>query len=120
MNPVFQFLKQSTTTRPNFLSVGVRLCTLVAAICAAPLAFVHAWIALWLLCLMTILVLGTFAIFAYYAIKDPPSLSTESHKETMEAISVLGVNRENAPALIEVVSGVPAIENPQADAEGQQ
>lgn len=110
-NPIFGTLTRSSRT--NFLSVGVTLCALVAAICVAPLAFVTGWIALWLLTLMTILVLGTFGIWAYHAIRNPRLLDTEQHQEQMAAIPLLGQNRIGQSPLVEAIIDAPLIENPQ-------
>ena len=108
------------TKRANFLNVGVMLCGIVAAICVAPLAFVHAWIAVWLLSLMTILILGTFGIWAYYAISNPKLLETESHAENMAAISVLGTNRDGKKALVQAITGQPSVPNPALLEGGQK
>lgn len=107
------------TRRTNFLSVGVTLCALIAAICAAPLAFVHEWIAVWLLVLMTVLVLGTFGIWAFHAIRNPRLLDTEQHHEQMAAIPLMGANRLGGPPTIEEVIDVPLTENPQLLPGGQ-
>ena len=112
----------SRTTRTNFLSVGVTLCAIIAAICAAPLAFVTPWIAIWLLCLMSVLVLGTFCIWAFHAIKNPRLLDTEHHVEQMAAISVMGQNRENGTPLLtsfdhSVLTQNPSISNPEEGGE---
>lgn len=107
------------TKRTNFLSVGVTLCALVAAICAAPLAFVETWIAAWLLGLMSILVLGTFGIWAFHAIRNPRLLDTEQHQEQMAAIPLLGLNRPEGSPLIEAVANAPLVENPQLSQGGQ-
>lgn len=94
---------RSRSRRTNFLSVGVTLCALVAAICAAPLAFVTPWIAIWLLSLMTILILGTFGIWAFHALKNKHLLDTEEHTESMAAISFLGINREGKEPLLQAL-----------------
>jgi fatty acid desaturase len=113
LNHIMTLLSTKRTKRANFLSVGVTLCSLIAAICAAPLAFVNTWIAVWLLGLMTILILGTFSIWAFYAIKHPHLLNTEDHAEQMAAISMLGANRPGQEALVEMITGQPVLENPQ-------
>ena len=119
MNPLTQWIGSRETKRANFLSVGVTLCSIVAAICVAPLAFVHTWIAIWLLVLATILILGTFGIFAFYAIYRPGILSTESHVEKMAAISILGTNRESEPAVLQAIAGLPVVDNPRLSSQGQ-
>lgn len=101
------------SSRTNFLSVGVTLCAIVAAICVAPLAFVTGWIAVWLLVLITILVLGTFGIWAYHAIRNPRLLDTEQHQEQMAAIPLMGNNETGK--MVEIDQFNPAhalIENP--------
>lgn len=107
------------TRRTNFLSVGVTLCALIAAICAAPLAFVHDWIAVWLLGLMSILVLGTFGIWAFHAIRNPRLLDTEQHQEQMAAIPLLGANRLGEAPTIEAIIDAPLTENPRLSHGGQ-
>ncbi|WP_156103320.1 hypothetical protein [Sphingobium herbicidovorans] len=102
----------SRSKRTNFLSVGVTLCALIAAICAAPLAFVEVWIAAWLLALMTILVLGTFGIWAFHAVKNPRLLDTEQHLEQMAAIPLLGSNQINGPPIVKPIIGEPTVQNP--------
>jgi fatty acid desaturase len=104
---------RTQSRRTNFLSVGVRLCALVAAICAAPLAFVRPWIAIWLLVLMTILVLGTFGIWLFHAIKNRHLLDTEEHTEQMAAISLIGQNREGKAPLIRAVEQAYLTSNPE-------
>ena len=108
--PLLGFSAKSSRT--NFLSVGVTLCWIVAAICAAPLAFVKSWIAVWLLVLMTLLVLGTFGIWAFHAVKNPRLLDTEQHQEQMAAIPLMGQNRTGKTPLIEALVDMPLIENP--------
>ena len=107
----------SRSRRTNFLYVGVTLCAMIAAICAAPLAFVAPWIATWLLSLMSILVLGTFGIWAFHAVRNPRLLDTEDHLEQMAAISIMGQNREDSVPLLTSLDQRnlqqnPSIENP--------
>ena len=107
----------SRSRRTNFLSVGVTLCAMIAAICAAPLAFVAPWIATWLLSLMSILILGTFGIWAFHAVRNPRLLDTEDHLEQMAAISIMGQNREDSVPLLTSLDQRnlqqnPSIENP--------
>ena len=107
----------SRSRRTNFLSVGVTLCAMIAAICAAPLAFVTPWIATWLLSLMSILILGTFGIWAFHAVRNPRLLDTEDHLEQMAAISIMGQNREDSVPLLTSLDQRnlqqnPSIENP--------
>ena len=115
--PFLSLLTRSRRT--NFLSVGVTLCALVAAICVAPLAFVQFWIAVWLLVLASVLILGTFGIWAYHAINNPRLLDTEQHHEQMAAIPLLGANRDGKAAVIEALIDVPLIENPRLSEGGQ-
>lgn len=105
-------LTRTQSTRTNFLAVGVRLCALIAAICAAPLAFVSVWIAVWLMVLMSILVLGTFGIWAYHAVKNSHLLNTEEHTEKMAAISLMGQNRDGLPPLVIEIEQDVLIQNP--------
>ena len=90
---------------------------MIAAICAAPLAFVTPWIATWLLSLMSILILGTFGIWAFHAVRNPRLLDTEDHLEQMAAISIMGQNREDSVPLLTSLDQRnlqqnPSIENP--------
>jgi fatty acid desaturase len=119
INPITSY-QEWRSTRTNFLSVGVTLCAIVAGICVAPLAFVQSWIAVWLLCLVTVLVLGTFGIWAFHAVKNPKLLNTEHHQEQMAAISLLGHNRDNGTPLIESVANQPITENPMLGQEEQR
>ena len=105
--------------RTNFLSVGVTLCALVAAICVTPLAFVNPWIAIWLLSLATIVILGTFSIWAFHAVKNPRMFDTEEHVEQMAQISLLGSNREGGPADVQQITIEGAVANPQLT-QGEQ
>jgi hypothetical protein len=105
--------------RTNFLSTGVTLCSIVAAICAAPLAFVVPWIAMWLLSLMTLIVLGTFGIWAFHAVKNPRLLDSEEHTEQMGVISVYGKNSLiDEPRTISIDPAI-ASENPRIQQQGQ-
>jgi fatty acid desaturase len=103
--------------RTNFLSVGVTLCALVTAICAAPLAFVEFWIAVWLLSLMSVLVLGTFGIWGFHAVKNRRLLDTEEHTEHMAAISLMGQNRDGQDPLVRSIASAVLIPNPEISAE---
>ena len=114
----FPFLRWRSR-RTNFLSVGVTLCALVAAICAAPLAFVTTWIAVWLLSLMTVLILGTFGIWAFHAVRNKHLLDTEEHTEQMAVISTLGVNREGQEPLLKSVGQALLSPNTEIDSHNQ-
>lgn len=120
MNFSLPTLLKSQSRRTTFLSEGVKLCGIVCAICAAPLAFVQGWIAVWLLIVLSVVGLGTFGIWAFNAVINRPLLDSEEHTEQMAAISLLGQNRENQPALIEAVMGQPMIENPRLSDGGQE
>ncbi len=111
---------RTRSRRTNFLSVGVTLCALVAAICAAPLAFVQAWIAAWLLSLMTILVLGTFGIWAFHAVRNKHLLDTEEHTEHMAAISIMGQNRDGKAPLIRAIEQDVLTSNPEMSSEQRE
>lgn len=112
-------VKGFRSRRTNFLSVGVTLCAIIAAICVAPLAFVQPWIAIWLLILLTVLVLGTFGIWAFHAVRNPRLLDTEDHVEHMAAISLLGANQEGGRAYVEAITADLVVENPSLP-EGKQ
>ena len=113
-------LVQFRSRRTNFLSVGVTLCALITAICVAPLAWLQSeWMAIWLLGLVTVLVLGTFGIWAFHAIKNPHLLDTENHIEQMAAISVLGENRTGKSAIIESIVGEGVSDNPRLSSDAQ-
>ena len=105
--------------RTTFLSVGVTLCILIAAICVAPLPFVGDWIAIWLLCLLSILVMGTFSIWAFHAIRNPRLLDSEQNREQMAAIALFGQNVPGKSPLLRPVDQTALIENPNT-ASGQQ
>ena len=105
--------------RTTFLSVGVTLCILVAAICAAPLAFVQDWIAVWLLCLLTFLVVSTFGIWAFHAIRNPRLLDSEQNREQMAAIAIFSQNIPGKEALLKQVEQGVLVENPNAIVDGQ-
>lgn len=109
---------QTSSKRTNFLSVGVRLCFLVAAVCAAPLAFVTGWIAVWLLSLMTVLVFGTFGVWAFHAVRNPRLLDTEEHTEQMAATSVFAQNRTGDMPLLKHLQ--PAALSPNPELSGDQ
>jgi hypothetical protein len=98
----------------------VTLCALVAAICAAPLAFVQAWIAVWLLMLMSVLVLGTFGIWAFHAVRNSHLLDTEEHTEQMAAISLLGVNRDGGTPVVRRVEQTALTQNPELSPDAQE
>jgi hypothetical protein len=61
---------------------------------------------------MTVLVIGTFAIWAFHAIKNPRLLDTEQHQEQMAAIPLIGINRAGKKPVIEALLDAPLIENP--------
>ena len=105
--------------RTNFLSVGVTLCALVAAICVAPLAFVKTWIAIWLLSLMSVLVLGTFGIWVFHAVRNKHLLDTEEHTEQMAAISLLGINRDGKEPLLQAIQQQLLSTNPDISVQTQ-
>jgi hypothetical protein len=110
----------STSKRTTFLSEGVKLCGIICAICAAPLAFVHAWIAIWLLGVLTIVALGTFGVWAVNAIKNKSAFDTEEHTEHMAAIAVMGQNREGKPPLLQAVDQALLTANPEANSDDQE
>ena len=118
-NLISAFLLSRRTMKPNVLSVGLRLCSIVAALCVAPLAFVHVWIAVWLLTLMTIIVLGTFGIFAFHSVRNPELLRTEDHVEQMARITqVIGYNRPDQVPETIFLGKQPAEENPLISERG--
>jgi CDP-diglyceride synthetase len=98
----------------------VSLCAIIAAICAAPLAFVEVWVAVWLLTLITILVLGTFGIWAFHTIRNPRLLDTEHHQEKMAEISLLGVNQPDQSAIVKEIVNQPLVENSRIGLGEQQ
>ena len=62
---------------------------------------------------MTILVLGTFGIWAYHAVKNPRLLDTEQHQEQMAAIPLMGNNETGKTVEIDQLNaGQELIENP--------
>ena len=110
----------STSKRTTFLSEGVKLCGLICAICAAPLAFVRPWIAIWLLVVLTVVALGTFAVWVVNAIRNKSAFDTEEHTEHMAAIAVMGQNRDGQPPLMQVVDQARLSANPEAGKDDQE
>ncbi len=68
---------------------------------------------------MTILILGTFGIWAFHAIRNPRLLDTEQHQEQMAAIPLLGSNQPGGPPTVEAIVDTPLIENPELSQGGQ-
>ena len=112
-------LRQTSTRRTTPLSEGVKLCGIILSICAVPLLKVTGWIAAWLLVVMSVVGLGTFAVWVFKTLTGK-SEPTEEHTENMAAISLLGQNRDGQQAIIEIVPNEPPVENPALDQRGQK
>ena len=110
----FPAFLRSRSKRTTFLSEGVKLCGVLCAICAAPLPFVEAWVAAWLLILVSIVSLTTFGIWTFNAVTNRSLLDSEEHTEQMAAIAMLGQNREERDPVVRAVEQTRLIENPRA------
>lgn len=110
----------SSSKRTTFLSEGVKLCGIICAICAAPLAFVQPWIAAWLMGIFTIVGLGTFGIWGVNALRNKAVFDSEEHTEHMAAIAVMGQNRDGKPPLLQSVDQALLTTNPEASSDSQE
>jgi hypothetical protein len=113
-------LLKSQSRRTTFLSEGVKLCGLICAISAAPLPFVHGFVAIWLLVILSVVGLGTFGIWAFNAIRNRSLLDSEEHTEQMAAIAIMGQNREGKPPLLQPIEQVALSQNPSIDSNDQE
>lgn len=69
---------------------------------------------------MSVLVLGTFGIWAFHAIKNKHLLDTEEHTEQMAVISTLGLNREGKEPLLKAVGQTLLSPNPEVGSLSQE
>jgi hypothetical protein len=69
---------------------------------------------------MTVLVLGTFGIWAFHAVRNKHLLDTEEHTEHMTAISIMGQNRDGKAPLMKAIEQAVLTPNPDLSSKQRE